>query len=64
MPERLEDIDYLIEHVKQREVIHFAAREWSRARQACMGVKEVTADQYDRLARAEAALQAAVLAQS
>lgn len=38
--------------------MYAAAEEWSAARRDCLGTKEVTAAQYDRLARAEAALQA------
>ena len=37
-----------------------AAREWSEARSDCLRTKDVTAQQYDCLANAEAALQEAV----
>lgn len=39
-----------------------AAREWSTARRACLAGAAVTPEAYDRLARAEAVLQSAALA--
>lgn len=41
--------------------IILAAREWSAARQVVLGASQVTAEMYDRLACAEAILQAATL---
>ncbi len=51
----------MVDQTLSTEVLR-AAKEWKDARQACLSSIPVKPSEYDRLAAAEAALQAAVVA--